>query len=93
MANEIEELFSRIRSVETRITTLEADTKYSGKSLDDFKNIFEKHDIEEMKKYDEINKNFSELSKTMNRFLGGFIVVQVFVLPILIGIVVNLIAG
>lgn len=62
---EFNELFERLRKVENRDIEQEKDIKYLTTIVKEFKNIFEKHDQNEMEKYSQTDKHIQEVNNNI----------------------------
>ena len=83
MDEQLKEAFERIRVLEVDVATQRANQSNHYGLLGELKRVFERHDENEMKKYDEITKSLNALRGTVNRLVGGLLVVQVVIMPVM----------
>ena len=65
LEKEINEIFERLRGSETSSSEMRVSVAKMQEDVAEFKDMFKRHDINEMRKYDDINKNMESLSSTL----------------------------
>lgn len=69
---DLDELFSRMRSIESKEAVYQIKDENLSEKMDNLMNFFEKHDTEEMKKYQSMSTDITKIVRFMYLVTGAF---------------------